>query len=166
MTVFIIFTVLLVQIFSGVYETQFKVNTAYYSFSSYQYSAILYYSMTSLFWKKKIWVECVGINNISMFNLRKQERLDRVKVGIVCTNNLIYLTLLKVSYKCKVNTRILIFVSKWKQVVLIHTLKFVWVFSTPLPPILALLNPLKTNIRPLYSKNQFVPRSKHFSSRL
>jgi len=29
-----------------------------------------------------------------------------------------------------------------------------------------LLNPLKTNDRPLYLKTQFVPRSKHFSSRL
>ena len=30
----------------------------------------------------------------------------------------------------------------------------------------AVLNPLKTKRRPLYLKTQFVPRSKHFSSRL
>jgi hypothetical protein len=28
------------------------------------------------------------------------------------------------------------------------------------------INPLKTKLRPLYLKTQFVPRSKHFSSRL
>jgi len=32
--------------------------------------------------------------------------------------------------------------------------------------MLHIINPLKMNGRPLYSKTQFVPRSKHFSSRL
>ena len=30
----------------------------------------------------------------------------------------------------------------------------------------AVINPLKTKRKPLYLKTQFVPRSKHFSSRL
>jgi len=32
--------------------------------------------------------------------------------------------------------------------------------------LLCRVNPLKTNGRPLYLKTQFVPRCKHFSSRL
>ena len=32
--------------------------------------------------------------------------------------------------------------------------------------VVPLLNPLKTNVRPLYLKAQFVPRCKHSSSRL
>ena len=33
-------------------------------------------------------------------------------------------------------------------------------------PLVEILNPLKTNGRPLYLKAQSVPRCKHFSSRL
>ena len=35
-----------------------------------------------------------------------------------------------------------------------------------IPSLREEINPLKTKRRPLYLKNQFVPRSKHFSSRL
>jgi hypothetical protein len=53
---------------------------------------------------------------------------------------------------------------------LYHTLKIYVCIRTKCPPayvcVLVNFNPLKTKRRPLYLKTQFVPRCKHFSSRL
>ena len=46
-------------------------------------------------------------------------------------------------------------------------IRFYPTFASDLPnALLLIINPLKTNGRLLYLKTQFVPRSKHFSSRL